>query len=145
MFGLTLMLCDAANVVDGKLTISGGGWLLAPTSARSQTLAIVVQSPPQYSGRAITIRMALTNDFGDPTTLFTSEGVSPLSMENTFTLPETMHDQVPITTPITVTLGHLDLAPDQIYHWAVTIDQAPTQRWITSFYVYDDSLICPSP
>ncbi len=55
MFGLTVLLRDAADVGDGKLAIRGGGWLLAPTSAKSQALAVVMESPPQYGGRAITI------------------------------------------------------------------------------------------
>ncbi len=84
------------------------------------------------------IRMSLTNDFSEPTMLFTGDGVAPLSLEQTFILPETMHDHVPITTPIAITLGHLDLPLEQTYHWITTIDQAPTQRWNTTFYVYDD-------
>lgn len=50
MFGLTMLLCDSVAIIDGKLSIHGGGWITCPASLTSHGLGIIVESPSELAG-----------------------------------------------------------------------------------------------
>lgn len=86
MFALTMLLCDSAAIVDGKLNIHGGGWITCPASLTSHALGIIVESPSDYGGATITLGLTLTEEAGDPVLMFTDEGVGPLTVSQPLTL-----------------------------------------------------------
>lgn len=69
--------------------------------------------------------------------MFTDQGAQPLTVNQSLTLSPTGHDRVPLSSTIALTLPLVTLQPGGVYHWVATIDQAPTARWVKTFYVQD--------
>jgi len=65
---VTMLLCDAAEEVGGKLYILGGGWsfLHRPDVPTSMALAIKVAVPWNETNKAHTLRAQLLTDDGEP-------------------------------------------------------------------------------
>ncbi len=65
---VTMLLCDAAQEVNGKLYILGGGWsyILAPKVPVNGALAIKVSVPWDRSNHRHKVRAALVTEDGDP-------------------------------------------------------------------------------
>jgi hypothetical protein len=75
----TLLLCDAAEAVNGKLYILGGGWsvILAPRRPTPVMLAVKLAVPWDQSNQKHTITATLLDADGDPVDL----GMGPVQAE----------------------------------------------------------------
>jgi hypothetical protein len=78
----TIILCDAAEVSNGKLYILGGGWthLLRPNQPTNVALAIVVRVPLDEAGRQHKLEVSLLKDNGEPVRI----GDDPVRVEGAF-------------------------------------------------------------
>src|SRR5215213_9033969 len=79
---VTMLLCDAAEEVGGKLYILGGGWsnILTPGVPISAALAVKVSVPWVETNRRHRIRAVLQTDDGAPVDL----GEGPIMAEGQF-------------------------------------------------------------
>lgn len=75
----TLLLCDAADAVNGKFYILGGGWsvILAPRVPTPVTLAVKLAVPWDAANRQHKIKAALLDADGEPIDL----GQGPVQAE----------------------------------------------------------------
>jgi hypothetical protein len=65
---VTMLLCDAAEVVNGKLYILGGAWthVLTPNQPINMALAIVVHIPWDQANKRHTLEVSLLTEDGPP-------------------------------------------------------------------------------
>lgn len=78
----TIILCDAAEVSNGKLYILGGGWthLLRPNQQTNVALAMVIRVPLDEAGKQHKLEVSLLNDEGEPVHF----GDNPVRVEGAF-------------------------------------------------------------
>jgi hypothetical protein len=63
---VTILLADAAQAVNGKLYILGGGWSITGPEPTSMAIAIQIEVPWTDSNQRHTLRLALLNEDGRP-------------------------------------------------------------------------------
>lgn len=63
-----MLLCDAAEAVNGKLYLMGGGWshLYAPSRPVNMALAILIAVPWNRANEKHSVRAVLVTEDGDP-------------------------------------------------------------------------------
>ena len=65
---VTMLLCDSAQAVGGKLYVLGGGWthLYTPNAPANMSLAVVIAVPWDEANRRHNIRASLLTEGGEP-------------------------------------------------------------------------------
>jgi hypothetical protein len=123
----TLLLCDHAEAVNGKLYINGGGWnlLLRPGAPVSIALALLVEVPWDLADQPHELRAELLTVDGDPVEM---DG-APVQLAATFHTgrPPGVKPGSPINVPLALNLQglRLDLGG---YEWRLFVDGEPVER-----------------
>jgi hypothetical protein len=107
---VTMLLCDAAQQVGGKLYILGGGWsLIFAPSPITCALAIKLAVPWDQANRKITFRLALVDDDGNGVDM----GEGPVHAEGNFEVgrPPGLKPGTSIDAPFVLNFGGLVLEP----------------------------------
>jgi hypothetical protein len=116
----TIILCDAAEVSNGKLYVLGGGWthLLKPNQLTNVALAIIVRVPMDEAGRQHKLEVSLLKDDGEPVRL----GDDPVRVEGAFEVARTagVKAERELIAPVAVQFG-LMLSPGD-YVWELQIN-----------------------
>jgi hypothetical protein len=122
----TLLLCDHAQEVNGKLYVLGGGWSIYRGSPVTMALAVKISVPWDAANvpHAFSARL-VTEDGGDPP-LVGPDGVAapaPINFEGRFEAgrPPGLPPGSDLDAPFTVNLAGLPLPPGR-YEWQVAID-----------------------
>jgi hypothetical protein len=135
-FHVTLMLADAAQAVDNKLYILGGGWsIIGPTPAPS-AIALHIKVPWDEANVRHRMRLELVTSDGDPVTVSTpGVGDQPLFIESEFEVgrPPGLKRGTPIDLSIAINLGPVPLAPDSRYEWRLSIGAESHEDWRMPF------------
>ena len=129
---VTMLLCDAAEAVGGKLYILGGGWSMAsPASARS-AIAIYIQVPWDQTNYSHHFRLELLDADAQP--VLTPEG-QPVFVEGNFEVgrPAGLKPGVPIDVPLALNVGQMQLPPDNRFEWRLTLDGESNDAWRLPF------------
>src|SRR6266540_1398453 len=123
----TLLLCDAAQEVGGKLYVLGGGWsvIQAPDVPVPITLAIKLAVPWDMANRPHTIRAALMDSDGVAIDL----GNGPVQAEGQFEVgrPPGVKPGTPLDVPFVLPFGFLALAAGS-YVWLLEVNGDPVAR-----------------
>lgn len=102
-----MLLCDAADQVNGKLYILGGGWSLifAPDHPVPTTVAVKLAVPWDQTNRQMSLVCRLVDEDGNPVDL----GGGEIRAEGGFEAgrPPGIKPGTPIDVPITLPFGHL--------------------------------------
>jgi hypothetical protein len=119
---VTLLLCDAAQSIGGKLYILGGGWsqaMLPPGVPIQMALAIRVLVPWTETNRQIPFRVTLLTDSGQPVDL----GAGPIEQMSEFELgrPPGATRGMPLDAMMAINAGVLPL-PAGSYVWRIEVD-----------------------
>lgn len=137
MVRLTLMLCDHADAVNGKLYINGGGWSVIGPQPTPGGIGVAMKIPWDEREDQHVLRFDLLDSDGHPVRVIqTPQGIEPLWIEGTIQM-EGSFDGVKPGTPIdavfAVNYGPLPLAPGSRYEWRATVNGAGHEDWFLAF------------
>jgi len=132
---VTMMLADAAQAVQGKLYILGGGWSTAGPDPTPMAIAIKVEVPWDEANRPHRLKLALVDGDGQPVIVPTATGDRPLELGAEFEVgrPPGLRPGTPLDLPLAMNLGPLPLQPDRRYVWRLSIDDHSEEDWQVSF------------
>ena len=110
-----MMLCDAAQVADGKLFILGGGWSLIGPDPMPSAIAIKVDVDWNEAGRPHHWELFLVDEDGRPIIVEGADGPQPIEVRGDFEVARP--DGVPEGSPVRRGRGRqLQPAPSPAQH-----------------------------
>ncbi len=130
-----MMLCDSAQVADGKLFILGGGWSMIGPDPAPSALALKVDVDWHEADRQHHWELYLEDEDGGPVLVETPDGHQPIEVRGEFSVgrPPGLAEGSPIDMPFAVNLGPLPLPPDRRYTWKLSIDGETREDWSVAF------------
>ncbi len=130
-----MLLCDAAQVADGKLYILGGGWSLTGPDPMPSAIAIKVEVDWHEAAQAHHWELFLVDADGQAVGIDTPEGTQLVEVRGDFEVgqPEEVPAGSPIDLPLAVNIGPLPLDPGGRYTWRLTIDGETDESWVLGF------------
>lgn len=133
---LTLLLADFAQVADGKLYISGGGWSVTGTPPSACALAVKIDVPWDQANTAHRLRIVLLDADGHDVTVETPVGTAPVEIITNFEVgrPPGLAHGTPIDVPLAFNVGPLPLQPGR-YQWRASVDGEEHEEWRVEFSV----------
>jgi hypothetical protein len=119
-----MLLCDSAQVADGKLYILGGGWSITGPMPVPSAVAVKLEVDWHELTREHHWELFLEDADGRPVTLETPEGAQPVEARGDFVVgqPEGVAEGAPVDVPIAINLGPLPLQPASRYTWRFVVD-----------------------
>jgi len=122
----TLLLCDHAQEVAGKLYVLGGGWSIYRGSPVTMALAVKISVPWDAANIPHAFSARLVTEDGADTALTGPEGepvVTPIQFEGQFEAgrPAGVPPGIELDAPFAVNIAGLPL-PVGRYEWTVAID-----------------------
>jgi uncharacterized protein DUF6941 len=132
---VTILLCDAAQAVAGKLYILGGGWSIAGPGPVTMALAVKVEVPWDLGNRKYQFRLALVDADEKPITVPTPNGDQPLQIGGEFEpgRPAGIRPGTPLDVTFAVNVGALLLPADGRYVWKCYINDDTQEDWQVGF------------
>jgi hypothetical protein len=133
----TLMLCDAAQVADGKINILGGGWTQTSPGTPS-ALAISIGVPWDNSNDRHRFEVHLDDADGQPVTVPNPQGgMSPLIISRDFETgrPPGVPKGSTLWALVALTIGPLPLQPGGRYVWSLFVNHHTEEDWTAPFSV----------
>lgn len=122
-----MLLCDAADQVNGKLYILGGGWstIFAVGHPANVTLAVKLLIPWDQTNRPHAIAATLLDDDGEAVDL----GMGPVRADGQIEVgrPPGLKQGTPIDVPLVFPFGGLLLEPGG-YVFTLEVDTEPVAR-----------------
>lgn len=136
----TLILCDAAQVAEGKLYILGGGWdVTGPTPAPS-AVAILLHVPWDRTNHRLSFRLSLMHQDGQPVQQPGPTGAHiPIAIDGDFEVgrPAGIAHGTSIPAPFAVSVPPLPLPPGQRFEWRLEIEGQGREEWTLPFSTRD--------
>jgi hypothetical protein len=130
-----MMLCDYAQVADGKLYISGGGWSFTGPGPAQYAIALKIDVPWDRTNNQIQFALKLVGQDGQVVTQDTPLGPQPVEMQGEFEVgrPPGLKRGTPIDVPLALNLPPLLLPPGQRFSWELTLDGETNEDWHLAF------------
>lgn len=124
-----MLLCDHAQVADGKLNIIGGGWTVTGPQPTPFAIAILFQVPWDQANARHAFRLDLLDADGAPV------GDPPISVEGHFEVgrPPGSRPGVPLEFPFAMNSGPIALEPGERFEWRLTVDGETAEGWHLGF------------
>ena len=134
---VTMLLCDAAQVADGKLFVLGGGWSLAGPDPVPSAIALKLEVPWDQTGRRHRWRLSLVDADGQPVVMGTPGGGQPVLVGGEFEVgrPAGLPAGASLDVPIAVNLPPLPVQPGGRYEWRLSVDGDERVDWAVAFNV----------
>ncbi len=131
----TMLLCDAAQVADGKLYILGGGWSITGPEPTPSAVAIKVEVDWHEAAQAHHWELFLVDADGQPVGIDTPDGAQLVEVRGDFEVgqPEDVPAGSPIDLPLAINIGPLPLDAGGRYTWRLTIDGETDESWVLGF------------
>ena len=119
-----MMLCDAAQVSDGKLYILGGGWSMTGPDPVPSAVALKIDVDWHEAETSHHWELFLEDADGRPVLMETPDGSQPVEVRGEFSVsqPQGIPEGSPIDVALAVNLGPIPLAPGTRFAWRLTID-----------------------
>jgi hypothetical protein len=138
---VTMLLCDAAQVVDTKLYILGGGWNVCRAPLIPMALAIKLDVEWTQTDLLHYWQLALLDADGRPVLIDTLEGKKPIEIRGEFTVPRPtgLPEGSPVGFALAVNIGPIPLAAQNRYTWQLLIDGEIYEGASASFYVQNEN------
>jgi hypothetical protein len=129
------MLCDSAQVADGKLYILGGGWSVTGPDAMPSAVAMKIDVDWTAAGSPHRWELFLVDEDGHAVLVETPEGKRPMEVGGDITVdrPSGVREGSPIDVALAVNFGPLPLEPNHRFSWRLTIDGETQPDWQLSF------------
>lgn len=121
----TMILCDYAEAIGGKLYIMGGGWTVSPPGSRNMSLAVRILIPWDETNEKHQLNLILQDENGNTV----QAGDPPRSIEQTGDFEVGRPPNVPAGSDIDFSavfnfIG-LPLLSEKGYRWQLEIDGEP--------------------
>jgi hypothetical protein len=131
----TMLLADAAQAIDNKLYVLGGGWSITGPEATPSALAISLKVPWDEANEAHQLRIELLDSDGRPIMVGAPQGERPLVIESQFEVgrPPGLRPGTPIDLAFAINVGPVPLAPGGRYEWRLSIDGHGEAHWHAAF------------
>ncbi len=132
---VTMLLCDFAQVADGKLYISGGGWSVAGPGPSPSAIALKIDVPWDRTNNRIRLRLRLLGADGQAVAQQGPEGPSPVEVNAEFEVgrPPGVSVGTPIDVPLAKNIPPMSLPPGQRFSWELTLDGQSDPDWHLAF------------
>src|SRR5207245_6209027 len=122
---VTMMLADAAQAVNGKLYIMGGGWSVMGPEPTPYAIALKVEVPWDETNKRHTLVLRLLDDDGRPVRV-AARNEDPIALEIPADFevgrPAGEHAGSPIDKPLVINIGPMPLAHGRRFVWRLFID-----------------------
>ena len=131
----TLILCDAAQVSEGKLFILGGGWSVTGPGLSPMAIALKVDVAWAEAADGHHWELYLQDQDGAPVLLETPEGPQPIEIRGDFQIgtPQGVPLGSDIPINLAINLGPLPLQPGGRFRWVLSIDGQSEDGWAAPF------------
>ncbi|MEX6429050.1 MAG: DUF6941 family protein [Ferrimicrobium sp.] len=131
----TLILCDSAQVSEGKLFLLGGGWSVTGPGMSPMAIAMKVDVGWSEAPEAHHWELFLQDNDGNAVTVETPEGPQPVEVRGDFQIgtPQGVPLGSDIPVNLAINLGPLPLPPGGRYRWVLTIDGDSQPDWSAAF------------
>jgi hypothetical protein len=128
---LTMLLCDAAQAVNGKLYILGGGFNVMGPEPSPSAIALQIDVPWDLTNTRHKLRLDLVTDDGQPVMIPTPTGQSAAQIAAEFEVgrPAGHKAGTPLGVVLAVNIGPLPLAPGGRYEWRCHINDETRDEW----------------
>lgn len=135
---VTLLLADAAEAVNGKLYILGGGWSVTGPGPVPFAIALKIEVPWDQANTRHELRLELLDGDGQPVALAQEPGgdASPLVIGGSFEVgrPPGLPAGTPLDSVLAVSFsGGLPLEPGSRYEWRLSINDKTRDDWRLAF------------
>lgn len=128
---VTLLLADAAQVVQGKLYILGGGWSIIGPDPTPYAIAIKIEVPWHEASRRHALELTLMDSDGQPV-LVSSQPVA-ISGEFEVGRPPGLLPGTPLDVVLAINIGPLPLRPGTAHVWRCSINGHSQEHWQVIF------------
>lgn len=130
-----MLLCDAAQVAEGKLNLLGGGWTETTAGAAPHSIAMLFHVPWNDANRRLRIRLSLMTSDGQSVMQQGPLGELPIQIDGEFEVgrPAGTPQGASIDVPIAINVPPLPLAAGARYLWKLFIDDASTPDYELPF------------
>src|SRR5262249_5910754 len=127
---VTMLLADAAQAVEGKLYILGGGWSIIGPDPTPVALAIKIEVPWTQANTRHELRLALYDEDEQPVRIQTPNGEQPVEIISQFEVgrPPGLQPGTPLDVPLAITLSSFPLPAGKRYIWRCFIDGQPVEE-----------------
>lgn len=131
----TMLLCDAAQAVEGKLYILGGGWNTIGPDPAPTAIAMYVEIPWDMTNVKHPWRLELLDADDQPVEVPTPAGDRPLVVEGEFEVgrPPGVTPGVGLGVPLAINVGPIALTPGRRYVWRLSIHGESNDNWRLPF------------
>ncbi len=121
---VTMLLADAAQAVEGKLYILGGGWSIIGPEPTPMAFAIKIEVPWTEANIRHQLRVALYDEDGQPVIIPTSAGEQPVEIKSHFEVgrPPGLQAGTPLDMPLAINFSPLPLQAGHRYVWRCFIN-----------------------
>ncbi len=134
---LTLILCDSAQVADGKLFLMGGGWAFTGPQPVPHALGVLLEVPWDRTNQPIKISIELLEQDGSPVTQPGPVGGEvPIRVDAELEVgrPPGHPKGTPLNVPLAIPVPPIALAPGRRFSWEAHIEGEPAHEdWHVSF------------
>jgi hypothetical protein len=132
-----MMLCDAAQVSDGKLYVLGGGWSMTGPDPVPSAIALKIDVGWHEADRTHHWELFLEDADGRPVMVETPEGEHAVEWRGELTVgrPQDIPEGSPIDVAMAINLPPLPLTPGTRYAWRMAIDGDSQTDWVLGFTV----------
>ena len=129
-----MMLADHAQVADGKLFISGGGWTACGPGPSPCAVAVLFHVPWQETDERVSFTLRLIDEDGHGVFQPGAQDDLPVQVNGHFEArrPPGMLPGAEINVPMTFNIV-LHLAPGRGYSWVLDVDGHADESWRVSF------------
>jgi hypothetical protein len=129
-----MMLADHAQVADGKLFISGGGWSSCGPGPSPCAVAVLFHVPWQETGKRVSFTLRLIDEDGHGVYQLGAQDDLPVQVKGNFEArrPPGMLPGAEINVPMSFNIV-LQLDPGRGYSWVLDVDGHDGDAWRLSF------------
>lgn len=132
-----LVLADAGEAVEGKVSALGAGWSVTSAPTPPMSLLVFIDCPWDQTNTRHRLTIELVDADGRPVAL----GQGPVGQPQTLRIdaefeagrPPGVAPGTPIRHTLAIGIGPLPLAPDSKYEFRMTIDGELADSWLATF------------
>jgi hypothetical protein len=130
---VTMLLADAAQVADGKLSVLGGGLTMVGPSPQPLAVAVLLEVPWDRANVRHNWKVELIDEDGAPV----MAGDRPVLVGGDFEAgrPPGLQPGSPLPVPMAINFSALPLQPGRTYVFRLAIDDTSAPEWNLRFAV----------
>jgi len=130
-----MLLADAAQAVNGKLYILGGGWSITGPDPAPSAIALKIDVPWDEANRRHRFHLALLDADGQPVIVPTPTGNRPFELTGEFETgrPAGLKAGTPLDVVLGINISPIPLKPDSRYVWRCSINDRTAEEWQVGF------------